>query len=106
MKVILYKNSKEITSINFKAHEPYFVKTVNDAIKCLKTQRLEIPDFDTVIKEFISQEKRPDNIPGTEYKANVNDDVWIIDVKIFFCPKCIGIKNEVDNEGDLCRECR
>lgn len=104
MKITLSKNSKEITSISFKAHEPCTGITVNSAIKCLETERLKIPSINTVIKAFISQEKRPDNKPNVKYIANVVDDVWTIDVETPLCRVCGNI--EVDNEGDLCRECR
>jgi len=104
MKITLSKNSKEITSITFKAHEPYTGITVNSAIKCLETECLKIPSIDTVINAFISQENRPDNKPNTKYIADVNDDVWTIDVETPLCRVCGKI--EVDNEGGLCRECR
>jgi len=104
MKVTLSKNSEEITVIEFKAHEPFTGRTVDLAIKCLETELLKMHNIDAVIKAFISQEKRPDNKPNIKYIADVNDDVWTIDVETPFCQVCREI--EVDNKGDLCRECR
>ncbi|MCG7850465.1 MAG: hypothetical protein MIO93_15010 [ANME-2 cluster archaeon] len=106
MKVTLSKNGEKITSIEFKAHEPWSGRTVHSAIECLEIPLLQhnIHNIDAVKDAFISQEKRPDNKPNIKYIADVNDDVWTIDVETPLCRACGKI--EVDNEGDLCRECR
>lgn len=104
MKVTLSKNSEQITSIDFNANEPFTGMTVRLALKCLETQFSGIPNTDAVIDAFIHQKKRPENKPNKKYIADVNDDVWTIDVETPLCRACGEI--EVDNEGDLCRECR
>jgi hypothetical protein len=61
MKVTLSKNSEQITSIDYKAHEPFTGTTVRLALECLETQFLRIPNNEAVSEAFIRQEKRPDN---------------------------------------------
>lgn len=104
MKVTLSKNNKQITSIDYKANEPFTGMTVRSALKCLEVQFIKMPNTDAVIDAFKHQEKRQDNKPNKKYIANVNDDVWTIDVETPLCRTCGKI--EVNNEGDQCRECR
>jgi len=79
MKVTLSKNSKQITSIDYKAIDPFTGITVRSALACLETQFSKIPN--TVLYAFILQEKRPENKPNIKYIADVYDDVWTIDVE-------------------------
>lgn len=105
MKVILSKNGEEITSMNFRASEPFSPESsVDEAFRCLGFGfRLDrIPNIEIVIEAFRNQNPigRPD------YRAEVNGDIWRIDVIHYFCPNCGIIQKEVDNEGDLCHDCR
>jgi len=102
MKVTLSKNSKQITSIDYKATDPFTGITVRSALACLENQFSKIPD--AVIYAFILQERRPENKSNIKYIADVNKDVWTIYIETPLCRECGEI--EVDNEDDLCRECR
>lgn len=41
-----------------------------------------------------------------DYRAEVNGDIWKIDITNYFCQNCGDIQNPVDNEDDLCYNCR
>lgn len=106
MRVKLSKNGEEITSIDFRATEPFAPESnVDEAFRCLNFRfRLDrIPNVETVIEAFRNQNPRGG---CCEYRAEVNGDIWRIDVIHYFCSDCGVIQTEVDNEGDLCGDCR
>ncbi len=106
MRVKLSKNGKEIISENFGAREPFAPDlNVDEAFRCLNFRfRLDrIRNVETVKEAFRNQ-----NPSGgcCDYRAEVNGDIWRIDVLHYFCPDCGDVQAEVDNEGDLCDDCR
>lgn len=107
MRVKLSRNGIRITSIDFRASEPFCPESnVDAALECLNFRRLDLdrlPNFDIVQEAFRNQNP---NGGCCEYRAEVNGDIWRIDVIHYLCPACGVIRNEVDNEGDLCLDCR
>ena len=105
MKVILSKNGRKIISKNFRANEPFLPESnVDEAFRCLNfdLELDKISEVETVKEAFRHQNP----IGNFDYRAEVNGDIWIIDVIHNFCTNCGNIQKEVDNEGDLCHDCR
>lgn len=104
MKVIISKNGQNIDSIDFKAADPV-TPGLNAvaAYSCFGGRLDKIPKIEIVKEAFRSQNPKGGCL---EYKAEVNGDIWRIVAIPYFCPNCGVIRNEVDNEGDLCGKCR
>ncbi len=104
MKVKISKNAQNISSIDFRANEPVCPGlNVDAAFACFGSRLDTIPYIETVKDAFRSQNPKGGCL---EYRAEVNGDIWKINIIPYFCSACGVIQNEVDNEGDICWDCR